>query len=315
MNASGGASLSESQNKMGEDPLFESRRWIEGQEQRILQRWAEIKQRLHNPKHGRSPSAVTYNDVFPVNQQTNPLVQAYGGRWHSIKMSWSTDEHMSTILLNGQEVPAWLYGYLSHENKTCLPENGTADEIKDGIFAVLEESSAAVIQRVAMCLLDYEIKIVTSEVDLLGEHITIHCMTNRPVMEVNTIMGNRVVRKVMPSRAKVCVNTHVEQSRRTDDYLSDPPAKQEVLREFFYENGTIVRAEPQHWSAGSVYEPGDILRIGSVAMRVEGERNSPWANLAHDGDPVAGRDDPRRFKNGTPFQPGERAYWNAGRNR
>jgi hypothetical protein len=47
------------------------------------------------------------------------------------------------------------------------------------------------------------------------------------------------------------------------------------VREFYYEDGTIVRAEPQHWSAGSTYEPGDILRIGSIAMRVEATEKTP----------------------------------------
>lgn len=233
----------------------------------------------------------------------------------SVWVDESMDTYMSTIVLKGQEVPDWIYGFISHHNTTCLPENGTADECKEAILAVMEQSAASVVRRVAQVLDCYSIKIITVEVDLMGEHIVLHTITDKPVMQVNGIMGNKVVRKAMPPRSKVYVNTHVEQSRRTDDYLKTKPAKQEISREFYYEDGTIVRAEPQHWSAGSTYEPGDILRIGSIAMRVEGERNNPWADVAFDGDPIAGRDDPRRPKNGTPFCPGERASWNAARNR
>lgn len=261
---------------------------------------------------GRDVSLITETDVFPTSNFTDPEWHKHSG---SVWAEDSWDQYMSTIVLRGQEVPDWIYGYISHTNNACLPENGTADECKDGILAVMEESAASVVRKAAQALSQYDIKIITVEVDLLGEHIVIHAVTEKPVMQINGIMGNKVVRQAMPSRAKVCVNTHVEQSRRTDDYLKVRPEKQEISREFYYEDGTIVRAEPEHWSAGSTYEPGDIIKIGSVKIRVEDERNNPWQDIAFDGDPIAGRDDPRRVQAGTPFQPGERAYWNARRNR
>jgi hypothetical protein len=289
--------------------------WVEELEERIFERHQTLVMPLMmKRKYGSQHMAhsIKESDVFVPSAKlreewsTSNFVKAYGD---------SREDFMSTIVLKGHEVPDWLYGFISHQNNTCLPENGTADECKEGILAVMEESAAAVVRRVSKCLDSYDIKLITVEVDLLGEHMVLHTVTTRPVMEVNGIMGNKVVRKIMPPRAKVCVNTHVEQSRRTDDYLKNKPAMQEISREFYYEDGTIVRAEPQHWSAGSTYEPGDILRIGSVAIRVEDELNNPWQGVAHDGDPIAGRDDPGRTKMGTPFQPGERAHWNARRNR
>lgn len=227
---------------------------------------------------------------------------------------WSTQ--MSTFLVDKIEVPDFAFGMISHQNNACLPENGTADEIKDGIYAVMEESAGHIVRRVQAALTRYDITVLTSEVDLLGEHLTIHCLSDKPVMQINTIMSNKVMRAVMPSRARICVNTHVEENRRTDDYLKHKPARQEISREFFYENGSLVRDEPMHWSAGTNHEPGDILRIGSIAHRIEGERDDLRnRRIAYDGDPVAGRDDRRRFQAGTPFQPGERAYWNIARNR
>jgi hypothetical protein len=286
--------------------------WVKELEGRILERHRTLVEpvlKRRTSKH-LSSHLVHEADVFDT-QQVEWSTTNRGSVW----VDESLETCMSTIVLNGQEVPDWIYGFISHQNNTCLPENGTADECKDAIFAVMEQSAAAVVRRVAWCLNYYSIKIITVEVDLLGEHIVIHTMTEKPVEQVNMIMGNKVVRKVMPPRAKVIVNTHAEETRRTDDFFKRKPAKQEISREFYYEDGKIVRAEPQHWSVGSTYEPGDILRIGSVAMRVEREGHNPWADIAHDGDPIAGRDDPRRPKNGTPFCPGERAYWNAARNR
>jgi hypothetical protein len=292
--------------------VAEKRRWVEDLEERILGRYHEFVAPLLNRYPRKAiPVDVTETDIFPTSKQTDPEWGKHSG---SVWVNNSWDIFMSTIVLKGQEVPDWLYGFISHQNNTCLPEEGTADEIKEAIYAVMEESAAGVIRRVNQMLDSYSIKILTVEVDLLGEHITLHCTTDKPVMQINTIMGNAKVRNAMPPRARVCVNTHVEQGRRTDDYLKHRPEKQEISREFFYENGTIVRDEPQHWSAGMKHEPGDILRIGSIAMRVEEDRRS-WANVAFDGDPVAGRNEHRRVQVGTPFQPGERAYWNAARNR
>jgi hypothetical protein len=290
--------------------------WVEELEGRIFERHQVLVAPLMTRrKSGAQLMAhnITESDVFVPSKQTSEEWST--SNIGSVYVDESPDSFMSTIVLKGQEVPDWLYGFISHQNNTCLPENGTADECKEGILAVMEESAASVVRRVSQCLDSYSIKIITVEVDLLGEHMVLHAITDKPVMQVNTIMGNKVVRGVMPPRAKVCVNTHVEHDRRTDDYLKNKPALQEISRDFYYEDGTIVRAEPQHWSAGSTYEPGDILRIGSVAIRVEDELNNPWADVAFDGDPIAGRDDPGRSKNGTPFRPGERAYWNARRNR
>jgi hypothetical protein len=261
----------------------------------------------------RGAHSITETDVFPLAERK--LKADWVATNGCVYVDESPEQYMSTIVLKGQEVPDWIYGFISHENTTCLPENGTADECKEGILAVFEESAASVVRRVSQVLDSYDIKVMTVEVDLLGEHIVLHTWTTKPVMQVNGIMGNKVVRKAMPSRAKVCVNTHVEQTRRTDDYLKHRPDQQEISREFYYEGGTIVRAEPEHWSAGSTYEPGDIIRIGSLTHRVEGEFNNPWRDAAFDGDPIAGRDDPGRVQAGTPFSPGERAYWNARRHR
>jgi hypothetical protein len=292
----------------------ETRQWIDFLEDRIMQRHQALIVPLLRQRRNRRDHAVdiTETDVFPTRRETDAAWQKHSG---SVWVQDSWDVHMSTIVLKGVEVPDWLYGFIAHENNTCLPENGTADECKEAILAVMEESAASVIRRVNQCLESYDIKLITVEVDLLGQHITLHCITDKPVMQVNTIMGNRVVRKAMPPRARVCVNTFVEPNRRTDDYLKNRPERQEISREFFYEDGTIVRDEPQHWSAGMKHEPGDILRIGSVALRIEEQGNNQWADIAFDGDPIAGRDDRRRVQDGTPFQPGERAYWNAARNR
>jgi hypothetical protein len=255
---------------------------------------------------------ITETAVFPISEQTDPQQATRAGTFW-IDESW--DRHMCTITLKEKEVPDWLYGFISHQNNAHLPENGTADECKDGIIAVMEESAAAVIRRVSACLTNYAINVVTAEADLLTEHITLHCVSDKAVMQVNTIMGNKTVRSAMPPRAMISVSTRVEENRRTDDYLRVRPDQQRITRKFFYENGRIVRDEPLHWSAGMQNEPGDILRIGSIVHRIGSAQDRSWQYVAHDGDPVAGRDDKRRLQVGTPFQPGERAYWNIARNR
>ncbi len=317
--ASGGVSQSASRSawiKELEDRIQERHRaLVEPLLKTKLSTWSISNMRgktVRRSSNGSDVRMITETDVFPTSKFTDVDWHKHSG---SVWVDDSWDQYMSTIVLRGQEVPDWIYGYISHTNLSCLPENGTADECKEGILRVMEESAASVVRKVAAALEKYDIKIITVEVDLLGEHIVIHAWTSKPVMQVNGIMGNKVIRQAVPSRAKICVNTHVEQSRRTDDYLKNKPERQEISREFYYEGGTIVRAEPEHWSAGQVYEPGDIIRIGSIAARVEENKNSPWHDIAFDGDPIAGRDDPRRVQAGTPFQPGERAYWNARRNR
>jgi uncharacterized protein YajQ (UPF0234 family) len=286
-------------------------RWIDDLEDRILQRQDALVAPLLKSHHRKTNVGdITETDIFPTSKQTDPAWPKHSG---SVWVEDSWDIFMSTITLKGQEVPDWLYGFISHQNNTCLPEGGTADEIKDAILAVMEESAAGAVRRVSQCLDHYDIKIITCEIDLLAERITIHCSTDRPVMAINQIMCNKVVRTAMPPRARVCVNCHVEEGRRTDDYLKNRPERQEISREFFYEDGTIVRDEPQHWSAGMRHATGDIIRIGSIVERVE--RGGVWSNVAFDGDPIAGRNDRRRVQAGTPFQPGERAYWNIARNR
>lgn len=289
-------------------PRQATQQWIDEIEQRIVERQVQATNAIADALKAKRSKTENYR-------------QAYGGRraeWSTtnVPKTWDTNE-MSTMLLRGHEVPASMYGYLAHENNTCLPENGTADEIKDGILAVLEESAASVSRRVTHCLGMYDINVLTFEVDLLDQRMTIHCLTAKPVMQVNTIMGNHKVRTSMPPRARVCVTTFVEENRRTDGHLkADKPAKQEVVRDFFYEDGTIVRDEPQHWSAGMKHEPGDIIRIGTIAHRVEDTKRAiNWEGIAFDGDPIAGRDDFGRIQNGTPFQPGERASWHSARNR
>lgn len=297
---------------METSPLSETQRWISETEERIMERYEQVVRPLLDPKK-RSAHDVGYDDAFPINKEMDErLWQNRGAIW--VADTW--DCFQTTVLLNGVEVPDWLYGYLSVDNDTCLPEGGSNEEVKDGIFAVLEDSAQATLRKAAQVLDGYGIKVMTSEVDLVDKRLSIHCHTDRPVMQVNGIMGNKNIRQALPPRTRICVNTFVEPHRRTDSYLEADkrPTHQVVTREFYYENGTLVRSEPQHWSAGMKYEPGDIINIGSIAFRVEEERSRDQIGR-EEFNP--GRDiaELRRVQRGTAFQPGERANWHRTRHR
>jgi hypothetical protein len=137
--------------------------WVKELEGRILERHRTLvepklrKRSLHGLNRAGD---VTETDVFPTSKLTDPDWSTHSG---SVWVDESWDQFMSTIVVNGQEVPDWLYGFISHQNNTCLPENGTADECKDAIFAVMEQSAAGVVRRVAQVLDYYSIKIITSK--------------------------------------------------------------------------------------------------------------------------------------------------------
>jgi hypothetical protein len=257
---------------------------------------------------------IEYEDAFPFPEYA--LAKRRPTDWEDESATGVVELHYPNgaymlgepvvFKIGGVKVPDWTLGYVSFENRASLPEDGTIDEIKAAIVAVISDCVAMRAREIRDLLAHYNIETVEFSADFLNGNLTVSCWTQRSVMSVNGVMTNQRVRKGMTGRVTVKIDTYVESHRRTDDYLgAAKPPKQTVTRTFVYENKVLIRNEPEHWSAGSTYGNGDIVSVGSLRWRVG---DDPL-------DSVPGFTVKRRPEARTDLSPGERAYAQAARNR
>lgn len=295
----------------------------------LIQSWSEdVETRVHDnyeawvqpilKRSNHTPWEVSFDDVFPTNPQTWNKLPGYDWVVTNQGQEWPPlTENMTTFQVRGATVPDWLYGYLNVDNNVCLPTEGTADDFKDGILAVIEDSVVVYVRTLAVAFREYEIEVETCKAELVDRKLKILCTTKRPVMQVNHIMCNRKVRALMKGDIQVTIATFVEEHRRSDGYkpASERPLKQVVQRTFVFKDGLLVNQSPEEWSAGMEYNDGDAITIGGIRWVHGDRRPDNWVNFAAREHTESVRDDRRRTQIGTPFQPGERASWRRPRDR
>src|SRR6185295_15764617 len=139
------------------------------------------------------------------------------------KGSWSTSNmpNPGTLHVGGTQfqigqslVDSAYYGYVAVNPVASLPDDGSEDEIKDGIFGILEDCLVARARALRDCLRGYHIECTHFEADFLMATLKVTAVTTRPVMQVNTVMSNKTVRSAMQGKVVVEVHTQVEEDRR-----------------------------------------------------------------------------------------------------
>ncbi len=255
---------------------------------------------------------MEHEDVFPfpayaVGQKKPDWADSNVGM---IEMNYPRHGHWlgeQTVFRVGTErVPDWMLGFTSFDQSTCLPDDGTIDDIKTAILQCLADSVMLKARGISALFARYNIETVEFIADFLTGELSVYCHTQRGVMSVNGIMSNHRVRKAMTGKVTVHVEALVENERRTDTYLGrKQPKYQPVVRMFIYRDKVLVHNEPDHWSAGTKYERGDNLNIGGMQ----------WVVGVESADPGRGWDDRRRFKDCAALSARERAYSQAARNR
>lgn len=256
---------------------------------------------------------MEHEDVFPFPEfaikQTKRKQKA---DWmsHMIELTYPKDAHLCgnpvTFTVGGVKVPDWMHGFATVRPVTPLPEDGSADDIKQALMGCMADCVAVQARAIRDLLESYNIEVVEVQADFVGGLLTFHCWTTRGVMGTNDVMSNRKVRKAMTGNTRVLVKTFVESNRRTDSYLSekDRPKKQEVTRTFVYQDGRLIHNEPETWSAGTVYGNGDIVAVSGLRWVVE---NAPDTSYREPR--------PGKLKDCAALGARERAYANAARNR
>lgn len=103
--------------------------------------------------------------------------------------------------------PDTFYGWSSADPQCRLPDTGDTDEIKDAIFAVIEDSLAHRARAIKACLEEYDIEIANFQADFANRALLANAHTTRPTEQVPMIMDNKIVRKVMRGTVQVKVTT------------------------------------------------------------------------------------------------------------
>jgi hypothetical protein len=216
----------------------------------------------------RNVERMDFDTVFPVPGNAWLPFTPKARDWMSTNIVAQECEKLTVFRVNGRLVPDWMYGFTAIQHDASLPEVGSDEEIKAGIFAVMEDCLVRKARDIRDLLENYNIMAVEFQGDFVTKTLRVIAVTNRQVMAVNTVMTNKKVRSVMIGRVVVDIHTQVEPHRRTDDYLHPQPQRQHLLRTFVFHDRVLVRNEPESWSAGSSYDTGDVLSIGGLTWRV-----------------------------------------------
>lgn len=257
---------------------------------------------------------MEHEDVFPfpvyaVKERKPDWADSNVG---VVELEYPRQAHLrgeQTVFRVGSErVPDWLLGFTSFEPKSCLPEDGTIDEIKCSVVACLDDCVVTKARSIQTLFDHYSILVTEFAADFATGELSVYCHTNRCVMSVNGIMTNHRVRKAMTGKITVHVETSYER-RLMSDYVHsidrNKPRRQAITRTFVYRDRVLVHDAPQNWSEGTTYANGDTVDIGVA-------RWSGIDELAYSG---SGGDDRRRFKERAALGVRERAYAKAARNR
>jgi hypothetical protein len=219
----------------------------------------EVRKRLKVQK-------MEYEAVFPL--ASNAWKSVFEADWNTSNVPKNTFEKVALFRVNGHLIPDWMHGFTAIDHDASLPEAGSDEEIKAGIFGVMEDCLARKARVVRDTLENYDIMAVEFKGDFLTRTLHVLAVTNRQVMSVNTVLTNKKVRTAMTGRVVLSVHTNVEPHRRTDDYLHPQPARQHLVRTFVYCDRVLVRNEPESWSAGTSYANGDIVSAAGIRWRV-----------------------------------------------
>lgn len=158
--------------------------------------------------------------------------------------------------------------FITFDDRPHLAESDDPDAIKDSIVAVLEDDLKRDDVRVREVLSRYNIHVYESTIDTVNQILLVKAKADRPYDQVNVIMSNMKVRKSMRGQVKVRVEVSPEAMKSVDDGRP----LEGVYREFVYENEKLLSSEPEHWSRGTHYNVGEMIRLPGT--------NSHWRNTS-----------------------------------
>lgn len=235
---------------------------------------------------------IEHEDIFPYPKYAIKLkpVDWYDSDTPCVyAMNYPRGTYMGDPIpfrIGNQRIPDWVLGYISFEQRTCLPEEGTPDDFKQGVLQMLGDNVVAHVREIRDLFLRYNIEVNEASADFVTGEIRLACSTQRSVQSVNGVLTNHRVRKVMTGRVVVEVDTYVEPHNRTDDYLgASAPPKQIVLKTYVYQDKKLLLNEPACWTAGTKYGDGDLISVGTLRWRVGEDIPNPFGGRPQ-RDPV-----------------------------